>query len=225
MFLIYPLSEKDVKVKMAIERRAEKKLIRYVKELKQKGINCLDLCFLKEKNLFFVLDVLRKIDIPLSIDTHNKSLLIKALKKAKISLINSSYPDKRNLNYYLNLASQFNTSLVVLSAFRNKYNVDLEKRRALINKIVKFSERARFPLHRLFIDLIILPLKYYKKYTYLPLVLSSYIKKNFSPIRSLAGLDNFTYQENNPLLTKFLYLILSPTVDAFITREYLQNIK
>jgi len=208
MLFIYPLNEKDLK----------KNLKDKIEKLIREGINCFDLCFSKEKDLFFVLEILKGYKILLSLDVPQK-LLLKALKRSKFFLINSSYPDKKSLSYYFKLAKEFNTSLVVLSIFKRKINMDLKIRKDLIKEIVKFSQKQIFPLEKLFVDLIILPFRYWPEHTYFPLFIASYIKKHFPSLKTLVGMDNFAYPENNLLLKRFLFSLLSPYLDAFISKQ------
>jgi 5-methyltetrahydrofolate corrinoid/iron sulfur protein methyltransferase len=210
MLFIYPLNEKDLK------NNLKDKVEKLIKE----GINCFDLCFSKEKDLFSVLDILKEYKVKISLDVP-KRILLKALKRVNCFLINSSYPDKESLNYYLKLAKDFDTSLVVLSIFKRKPKMDLEARKNLIEKVVEFTQRKKFPLERLFIDLIILPFKYYPKRAYFPLFVGSYIKKRYPSLKTLCGIDNFTYPDNNLLLKKYLFYLLLPYLDAFISKSLL----
>ncbi|UCC95767.1 MAG: hypothetical protein JSW40_03200 [Candidatus Omnitrophota bacterium] len=220
MFLIYPLSEKQKVVLRLLEDKNAQRLKRYVKSLKKQGVNCLDICFQNEKRLFFVLDALKGIDIDLSIDTHNRYLLKSALKRANFVFINSSYPARENLKFYFRLANEYRTCLVILSVHKREVAIDVRARKSLIDTIVKESEEFSFPQNRLFIDVVILPYRYYPEYMYVPLLLASYIRKHFPDIRTLAGLDNFTYKEPSNLLKKMYYLLLAPAIDACITTDF-----
>lgn len=219
MLIIASISEREKEIKKAIKEKDRKLMRKIVLKKVQEGANCLDLCFSKEEELFWIIEALEGIDIPLSLDTHNRPLLIKALRRAKIFLINSFYPDRENLKFYLRLASEFRVSLVILSVLQGKINMDLESRVSLSCSAIEFFKREKFPLNKLFLDLVILPFKYYPQYIWFPLLLASQIKKIFPSVKFIAGLDNFTYKEPSPILTKFIYYLIFPFADAVITSK------
>lgn len=220
MLLIYPLTERNQIINKALKSNSKSILRRYVRGLVKRGVDCFDLCFSREKSLFFILQALEATEVPLSIDTHNRRLLSKILKKHPFFLINSSYPDKESLKFYFKLARQANASLVILSMYQREVRLGLDKRKALIDDIVKLSEKNKFPLTKIFLDVVVLPFKFYPEYIYFPLILSSYVKNKFPLIKTLAGLDNITYKGPNLLLKKAYYFLLSPTIDVLITREF-----
>ena len=98
------------------------------------------------------------VDTPLSIDSQTLNVTRAGLEACKSkALINSTKGDPEQLQKYLELANEFNASLVALTMDQRGVPANVETRVEIAATIVTLAQEAGFNLENLYIDPIVLP--------------------------------------------------------------------
>lgn len=196
-------------------------LISLASKQKDEKADCLDINFGKEdkineqvvKNTMLIFDKYNS--LPLSLDIIDINLLEVALKHYPARpIINSSLAKKDDLEKHITLMKRYGGLLVVL-IMEKEVNEDYQKKKKIVNKVLKICEENKIGEERIIFDPILLPLNSCFDYKNTLKVIEYLSNKK---LYSIIGLSNLSYKidEKEKINAAFLSLALDKGLSSVI---------
>lgn len=233
-------------VREAIAKKNEAVIIELAKNQESAGANALDVnCGPLSKSpvqdiQWLVATIQKASKLPLAIDSTKPDCIRAALELARgKAIINSTSADEERLEAYLDMAIQYNASLIALTMDKKGVPQDKDQRLELAVQIVSKAQDKGFDINNLYLDPIVLPVNVAQPQLKLLLeVLHEFKVISDPPPKTIVGLSNVSQGtcERSIINRVFLTMavaygldgaIVDPLdkdlMDAVITAELLLN--
>lgn len=214
------------KVARAIEARDSAFIVDLASRQVQAGadaldINCGPLCADPRGDMRWLVETIQKeSDVALSIDHTKKDVIEDALSVCRSgAIINSTTADPARLASYLELASKHSASLIILTVDKRGVPQDKERRLELAAQAVGICAETDFPLDRIYIDPVLMPINVAQNQLFGILdVVKDFKLFAQPPVKTILGLSNISQgAKNRSLINRsFLAMAQSAGLDAAI---------
>lgn len=172
-----------------------------------------------EVMIWLVETVQEAVGTPLAIDSRKLEVIEAGLKAChKPALINSTTGEKRRLDRLMALAAQFSAAIVGLTMDEQGIPPHAVGRVAIAKRIMDYAESYGLPRDRLFIDPVVLPLKFAQTQGPITLEAMRQIAQEKKPPHLIVGLSNVSQgAKGRRLLNRtFLAMAICCGLDAVI---------
>ncbi len=204
-------------IKEAIEKK-DKNFIKKEIELQLKyGADYIDLnagtgTGDEKENLLWLVNIAQEYpNIFLSIDSSNPELIKEVLKyvKNKDVIINSINGEKEKIDKFLSFLPDFNfVKIIALTMDDKGIPSDVERRIEIAENLINILKSVGIKEENIFIDPLVQPVSVDIKNSTIFFESIKIIKKNFSPVKTTAGLSNVSFGlPNRKLINKYFLAI------------------
>ncbi len=159
------------------------------------------------------------VETPLAIDSRKLDVIEAGLKACrKPALINSTNGEKDRLDLLMALAVQYNSAIVGLTMDEQGIPPHAVGRVAIAKRIMDYADNYGLPRERLFIDPVVLPLKFSQSQGIITLEAIRLIAQEKNPPHIIVGLSNVSQgAKGRRLLNRtFLAMAIACGLDAVI---------
>jgi 5-methyltetrahydrofolate corrinoid/iron sulfur protein methyltransferase len=169
--------------------------------------------------VWLVNTVQEAVSTPLAIDSRRADVMEAGLRACRNpAMINSTSGEKEKLDRFMNLAARYGAAIVGLTMDEQGIPPHAVGRAAIAKRIMDFADTYQIPRDRLYLDPVVLPLKFSQ--TQGPVVLESIrqIAKEKAPPHILVGLSNVSQgaKERKLIDRTFLTMAVTCGLDAVI---------
>jgi 5-methyltetrahydrofolate corrinoid/iron sulfur protein methyltransferase len=168
---------------------------------------------------WLVKTVQEAVDVPLSIDSRRLEVVEAGLKACKrAALINATTGEKEKLGRFMELASRYGAGLVGLTMDEQGIPPHAVGRVAIAKRILDYGESHGVPRDRLYIDPVVLPLKFSQSQGPVVLETIRQVALERTPPRIVVGLSNVSQgaKERKLINRTFLAAAITCGLDAVI---------
>ncbi len=172
-----------------------------------------------EVMVWLVKTVQEAVDIPLSLDSRRPEVIEAGLRVCRnAALINSTTGEKEKLTRFLELAAKHGASLVGLTMDEQGLPPHAVGRVAIAKRILDYAEAHGIPRDRLYIDPVVLPLKFSQSQGPVILETIRQVAKESPLPHILVGLSNVSQgtRERKLINRAFLAMAIACGLDAVI---------
>jgi 5-methyltetrahydrofolate corrinoid/iron sulfur protein methyltransferase len=172
-----------------------------------------------EVMVWLVETVQEAVETPLAIDSRKLDVIEAGLKACrKPALINSTNGEKGRLDRLMALAAQYNSGIVGLTMDEQGIPPHAVGRVAIAKRIMDYADNYGLPRERLFIDPVVLPLKFSQSQGIITLEAIRLIAQEKNPPHIIVGLSNISQgAKGRRLLNRtFLAMAIACGLDAVI---------
>jgi 5-methyltetrahydrofolate corrinoid/iron sulfur protein methyltransferase len=213
------------KIYKLIQEKNKEALQKIAKKQAAAGADYLDLnvgtAWLRpaEVMVWLVETVQEAVETPLAIDSRKLDVIEAGLKACrKPALINSTNGEKGRLDRLMALAAQYNSGIVGLTMDEQGIPPHAVGRVAIAKRIMDYADNYGLPRERLFIDPVVLPLKFSQAQGPITLEAMRQIAQEKNPPHLIVGLSNVSQgAKGRKLLNRtFLAMAICCGLDAVI---------
>jgi 5-methyltetrahydrofolate corrinoid/iron sulfur protein methyltransferase len=168
---------------------------------------------------WLVKTVQEAVDIPLSLDSRRLEVIEAGLKACRTAaLINATTGEKDKLSQFMELAAKYGAALVGLTMDEQGIPLHAVGRVAIAMRILDYGESHGIPRERLYIDPVVLPLKFSQSQGPVILEAIRQVAKERTPPHILVGLSNVSQgaKERKLINRTFLTMAITCGLDAVI---------
>jgi 5-methyltetrahydrofolate--homocysteine methyltransferase len=162
----------------------------------------------------------KTVDTPICIDSVDPVVLDTGLKilSDEAFMINSTNAEPESLDRIVPLAGEHDASLIALTMDENGIPDTVAERLKACEKILTTCERNDIPIHRVYIDPLVLPVSTDIQSGKITLDTLKAVKEAFPGVRTVTGLSNVSYglPARRKLNAAFLHMCIYTGLDAAI---------
>jgi len=212
-------------VLQALEEKNEKFLLEEASKQEEAGASFIDLntAALLEREVealkWVIPLLLKKLSIPLSLDTPNSKAMEEGLKVHQgKALLNSLSNEKGEIRSFLPLIRHYKPQVIILCMDERGLPKNPEEELSIACKMVNLLEKEGINIEDIFIDPLVRPISVDPEAAILFLKSLQKIKKGLPEVKTIAGVSNISFGlQNRRLINRaFLTLALHYGLDAAI---------
>jgi 5-methyltetrahydrofolate corrinoid/iron sulfur protein methyltransferase len=166
----------------------------------------------KPEDMIWMIEQVQAVtDVAISIDTNKVAILREAIKACKKPpLLNSTTCSKEKLDPFIEIASQYGASMIGLAMDESGSPKEVEKRVECAGLIAAAWMEAGQPMERLFLDPIVMPLKFMQEQAKLFLEAARQFQQLSDPPPNIScGLSNIASKATEKKLINRTFMVMA----------------